>query len=322
VSAIPQLALGEASGAGSPPPGFVEAVREASAEWGCFTLVDHGISSPLEARFADQTRHFFALPRASKLRVERSAENARGFYDRELTKNRPDWKEVFDYGLRPGPDGEDQWPEGLAGFRETMTEWQAACEGVAFPLLRALAVGMGQPAGALDAYFDRHTSFVRLNHYPLCPDPAPADAPLVPEQGALGVSHHTDAGALTILWQDAMSGLQVQRDGVWTLVEAEPGALIVNLGDMLQVWSNDHYVSPLHRVIASSQRERFSAPFFFNPSADALCRPLSQPARYRPVPWAEFRSLRSSGDYADHGEEVQISHYRREDLADGPELDP
>ena len=307
---IPQIQLGDARDAASPPARFVEAVRAASAAWGCFTLVDHGIPSELEERFAAQMRRIFALPRADKLRVERTAENARGFYDRELTKNRPDWKEVFDYGLRSGPDGEDQWPEGLVGFRQTMAEWQEACEGVAFPLLRALAVGMGERATALEPYFDRHTSFVRLNHYPVCPDPAPADAGLVPEQGALGVSHHTDAGALTLLWQDSMSGLQVQRDGVWTLVDVPAGSLAVNLGDMLQVWSNDHYISPLHRVIASSERERFSAPFFFNPSVDTVCRPLAQPAHYRPVPWAEFRSLRSAGDYADVGEEVQISHYR------------
>ena len=86
--------------------------------------------------------------------------------------------------------------------------------------------------------------------------------------------------------------------------------MFVNLGDMLQVWSNDHYRSPLHRVIASSDRDRYSAPFFFNPSAGAICRPLSEPPHYRPIPWSEFRSLRSAGDYADLGEEVQISHYR------------
>ena len=60
----------------------------------------------------------------------------------------------------------------------------------------------------------------------------------------------------------------------------------------------------------SSDRERYSAPFFFNPSAETVCRPLSEPARYRPIRWEEFRKLRSAGDYADLGEEVQIAQYR------------
>lgn len=107
--------------------------------------------------------------------------------------------------------------------------------------------------------------------------------------------------------------LRFADQGRWTLIEAEPGSWVVNLGDMFQVWSNDRFSSPLHRVIASSQRERYSAPFFFNPSADSLCRPLSTPARYRPIRWAEFRSLRFAGDYADLGEEVQIAHYRTQD---------
>jgi isopenicillin N synthase-like dioxygenase len=308
--AIPHVDASEVS-AGSPlPANFVEAVRSACAEWGCFTLAGHGIPSGLAARFLEHTRNFFALPRATKLRVERSGDNARGFYDRELTKNRPDWKEVFDYGLRPGPDGQDQWPDDLPGFRETLSEWQSACEKVSFNLLHALALGIDEPEDALDSCFERHTSFVRLNHYPTCPEPAPADAPLFPQEGALGVSHHTDAGALTIVLQDDVAGLQVERDGVWTLVDVRPGCLVVNLADMFQVWSNDRYCSPLHRVIASSERERYSAPFFFNPSADAVCRPLSGPKRYRAIPWAEFRKLRSDGDYADVGEEVQIAHYR------------
>ncbi len=310
---VPQIDASDLSEARELSAAFVEAVRAACAEWGCFALVGHGIPAELELRFADQCRNFFDLPRESKVRVERSAENARGFYDRELTKNRLDWKEVFDFGLRPGPDGTDQWPEALPGFRETMVEWQGACETLAFRLLRALSQGLDQPPNRLDRYFEQHTSFVRLNHYPICPEPAPADAPLVPAEGAFGVSHHTDAGALTILWQGDVAGLQVQRQGRWTLIEAEPGSLVVNLGDMFQVWSNDRFSSPLHRVIASSQRERYSAPFFFNPSADSVCRPLSTPARYRPIRWAEFRSLRSAGDYADLGEEVQIAHYRTQD---------
>jgi isopenicillin N synthase-like dioxygenase len=130
------------------------------------------------------------------------------------------------------------------------------------------------------------------------------------------VHHHTDAGALTILLQDEYAGLQVQRGDQLVLVEPVPGALTVNLGDMLQVWSNDLYRSPVHRVVASPDHTRFSAPFFWNPSYTTVCEPLpallrgGERARFRPVSWAKFRDQRSAGDYADYGAEIQIADFR------------
>ena len=84
---------------------------------------------------------------------------------------------------------------------------------------------------------------------------------------------------------------------------------------MLQVWSNDRYRSPIHRVIASPDHTRFSAPFFWNPAYETVCAPLpallgGEPARYRRVSWADFRDRRSAGDYADYGAEIQISDFR------------
>ena len=92
---------------------------------------------------------------------------------------------------------------------------------------------------------------------------------------------------------------------------------MINLGDIVQVWSNDRYLAALHRVLANSDTPRYSAPFFFNPAYAANYAPLesvcqNQAPRYRAINWGEFRGLRAAGDYADYGEEVQISHYRTE----------
>jgi isopenicillin N synthase-like dioxygenase len=92
--------------------------------------------------------------------------------------------------------------------------------------------------------------------------------------------------------------------------------LSVNLADMLQVWSNDRYRSPLHRVIVHRDRERVSAPFFLYPSYETICEPLTgtlgarAKPRFRPISWARFRDQRSAGDYADYGAEIQIDDYR------------
>ena len=94
------------------------------------------------------------------------------------------------------------------------------------------------------------------------------------------------------------------------------GAFVINTGDMMQVWSNDEYRAPIHRVLAMEHRDRFSVPFFFNPRADARVEPLptvissERPARYRSIDWADFRTRRTDGDYADYGTEVQIAQFR------------
>ena len=87
----------------------------------------------------------------------------------------------------------------------------------------------------------------------------------------------------------------------------------VNVGDVMQIWSNDRYPAALHRVKANPSRERYSIPFFFFPQYDAVIAPLTagQPPRYRPFRWGEFRADRIKGDYADLGEEAQVDRYRR-----------
>jgi isopenicillin N synthase-like dioxygenase len=131
----------------------------------------------------------------------------------------------------------------------------------------------------------------------------------------MGVHAHTDAGALTVLCVDATPGLEIRRGQRWVPVEPREGALLINIGDIVQVWSNDRYVAPLHRVVSPECGGRYSAPFFLNPDYSVNYEPLdsmvdsARPARYRPINWGEFRELRSLGDYADHGQEIQLEQF-------------
>src|SRR5262249_3475923 len=135
--------------------------------------------------------------------------------------------------------------------------------------------------------------------------------------GHLGVNHHTDAGALTLLMQDEQPGLEVLKDGVWRLVEPRRDAFVVNIGDIAQVWSNHRYRAALHRGLGNQEGERFSIAVLVNLTYSADCAPLTStvdqehPAHYRPINWGRFRAERTAGDYADHGEYHQISHYQR-----------
>src|SRR5262249_54476147 len=150
-----------------------------------------------------------------------------------------------------------------------------------------------------------HTSFLRLNYYPV-EDPLAGEAS---DRADLGIHHHTDAGALTLLKQDDVRGLQVYREGLWHTVEPLAGAFVINIDDMVQVWSNDRYRAPVHRVLAMEGVERRSMAFFYNPSYEACVAPLpnlvtvhDQP-RYRPISWGEFRRKRADGDFANYGAE-------------------
>ncbi len=298
----------------------LRALDDVCAEWGAFHLVGHGVSPATQAEALAQMRAFFALPVAAKRAIERTETNPWGWFDRELTKNRRDWKEIFDFGppIARGPlaGSQPQFPAELPDFRAFLEGWFATCHALSLRALDVCARALGAPPAALrSAFAPEHTSFLRLNFYPPCPAPAPHDLALDGD-GELGIRHHTDSGALTILLHDAHPGLQVWQGGSFRLVRPLPGAFVVNLGDILQVWSNDRWRAPLHRVIAHADRQRISAPYFLNPSVDAVYAPLpsqcgaARPARYRAIAWAEFRARRAAGDYADVGEEVQISDWR------------
>jgi len=283
----------------------------ACREWGFFQIINHGIPAAAIAAIFEQTHAFFAQSLDAKLQIARTRENPWGFYDRELTKNVVDLKQVYDFGPSDGAEIRPQWPAELPAFRAAIQNYYWHCEQLAYRLLAAVSMNFGMSPGFLSRGFGpQHTSFLRLNYYPVTPKPANATAT------QLGVGQHTDAGALTLLLQDEQPGLEVCRDNEWHLVTPRRDAIVVNIGDIVQIWSNDEYVAALHRVIASSAQPRFSIPFFLNPEYRTSYAPVptkissTRPARYRTVNWGEFRRRRADGDYADYGEEVQIAHYR------------
>ena len=322
LDALQQLKPGEA-----PPAALVEEVASACAEWGFFQVINHGVDRELCMRAEEQQRQFFALPAASKEPIRRSAANARGWYNDELTKQRRDWKEGLDFGSTPSMDwalrdedaangnldGYNRFPPAdvLPQFRPVMLEYFDALTGLAERLTRLFALGLDVPADYFEPVLKHgaHTSYLRLNYYPPCPDPGPPPA-------QLGISPHKDAGFLTVLAQDpSCHSLQVRdrsRPDEWVTVRPIEGAFTINTGDMAQVWSNDRYFAPEHRVLTHPTKERYSAPFFYNPAYHAAVKPLPTlgPPRFDELVWGYFRAIRFAGDFADYGTEIQIDDFR------------
>ena len=133
--------------------------------------------------------------------------------------------------------------------------------------------------------------------------------------GDVALGHHTDPGVLTLLLQDDTGGLQAEsRAHGWIDVPPRPGTVVVNLADAMQVWTNDRFRAAVHRVVPMTERDRYSIPFFANPTGDQVIEPIPALSdgspRYRPFAWGEFMQGRIDDNFEDLGtEDIQIAHY-------------
>jgi len=281
----------------------LDQIELASLKFGFYNVSNHGIPTELVERLENTTRRFFSLPADIKNNCSRSQTNMRGYFDGEYTKNVRDLKQGFDWsGYDNHVDGKNVWPPNEDKFKETLLEYWHAMAHLSRVLLKAYCFLLGVPGDFLSKHFEPpHPSFARLNYYPQSPDLT-----------QLGVNPHCDACFLTILKQDDnVSSLQVYQgdysealgdyhDPNWLTVPPVKGAFTINVGEALQVWSNDKFIAPQHRVLSNSV-ERFSVPFFWMPRYDTDIVPIvgsGGKARYRTLNWEEFRRKRNEGDYA------------------------
>ncbi|GAV81511.1 2OG-FeII_Oxy domain-containing protein/DIOX_N domain-containing protein [Cephalotus follicularis] len=301
---------------------LVKEIGSACEKWGFFQVINHGVPLDKREKIFDASRKFFAQPLEEKRKIKRDEVNVLGYYDTEHTKNVRDWKEVFDYTVEnptivPASHDDDkettewynQWPKYPSELRETMEEYAKEMVKLSYKLMELIAQSLGLVGHRFSGFFKDHTSFMRLNHYPPCPAP----------HLALGVGRHKDGGALTVLAQDDVGGLEVKRksDGEWIRVKPTPNAYIINVGDIVQVWSNEKYESVEHRVMVNSEKQRFSIPFFFNPAYDTIVKPLEElttektPPKYKPYQWGKFLINRKRSNFMKlKAENIQIAHFR------------
>jgi len=315
--AIPVIDIAPLTEPGSKPArATAAALCRAYEDVGFALITGHGIDPALiEATFA-ASRRFHAAPIAQKQSIAIN-EFHRGYMGLATStvvtstverNTKPNLSEsvLVMHELAPDdPDllarrplqGPNQWPAWMPEFKPTVLAHMAAFEAVARRLLDAFTLGLGLPIGMLTPLFAKPTVFLRLLHYP----PHPTDAP----DGQFGSAPHTDYGCMTILAQDGSGGLQVRAaDGNW--VDAPPlaGSFVLNLGDLMPRWSNGRFRSTPHRVINNrSGRDRYSAPYFFDPSMDATieclpgCSGPGNPPRFAPMRYGDYLMERLNRNY-------------------------
>jgi isopenicillin N synthase-like dioxygenase len=275
-----------------------------------FLAIDrHGVPQAVIDRAWSLARAFFDLPFEEKLKAKAPyAGYPYGYLlpqAEALAKSRgeetpPDLKESFNGGPAKVPDGLTDpqalafcyaptiWPEAPAGFREAWQAYYAEMEGLAARIMRVFAVALELPETYFDSFIDKPISALRALNYP-----HPTSPPL---PGQLRAGAHSDYGSLTILLPEAASGgLEIfTPEKGWRPVPPVPGAFIINLGDLMARWTNDCWVSTLHRVVnppadASGSTRRQSFAYFHQPNwhAEIACLPSclapGERPKYEPV---------------------------------------
>lgn len=190
--------------------------------------------------------------------------------------------------------GPNQWPD-LPAFRAVLMAYTEQMSGLGRCLVRIAAAACGADPVDLAPAFEDPTLWLRLLHYPPTP-------PLSAED-LYGSAPHTDFGALTLLAQDGVGGLQVQTpNGDWIDAPKTEGTFVVNVGDMLHRFSNGVLKSTPHRVINRSGRERYSIPFFFDPHVNTTVAPLrgTGTPQFEPLHFGDFLRAELGASYDQH----------------------
>ncbi len=285
-------------------------IDEACREVGFFSIVGHRADMAFLKELDSLSREFFALDddEKAKISMDTGGPAWRGWFpaEGELTSGIPDRKEGIYFGTEIGPTdervlagtplhGANLFPERPPGLRTAVLRWLDEMTAVGHTLLRGISVGLGLD----DSYFaKRYTAdpivLFRIFKY--------AATPATVTEG-FGVGEHTDYGLITLLAQDNAGGLQVKRTTGWVDVEPVEGALVCNLGDMLELMTGGRYRSTPHRVHSPVDVDRLSFPFFFDPAFDAQMAPIFEGADMAAISderWDGASPLAFKGTYGDY----------------------
>jgi isopenicillin N synthase-like dioxygenase len=287
-------------------------VAQACTDIGFLVISGHGVDDELIADMYRVTKEYFEGAPEAKLAVARpAAGQIRGYSGVEqeglgLLEDEPappDLKESFDIGPLDVPTDDpyfrseaagahfapNLWPAGVDDFEAVYRRYYHAMEQLTLEMFEIFATALDLPADFFVDTVDRHISILRSNYYP--------PQVTAPKVNQLRGGAHSDYTAMTILWQEEVEGggLQVRnKAGDWVDVPVVPGTFVINLGDSLERWTNDKWVSTMHRVInppanIASTQSRVSIPYFVQPNYDAVieciktCCDGKNPAKYGPI---------------------------------------
>lgn len=266
---------------------IVEEVKHASESWGFFQVVNHGIPMKVLEEMMKGGREFH----------EQDVEMKKGYYSRD-PKRMVKFNTNFDFYMSTSANWRDSLivdmtssydvdPQDLPSVcRDSTVNYLSHLRKLVDTLFELLSEALGlKPDHLKQLECEKARSFV-CHYYPACPKP----------KQTLGINKHTDASFITVLLQDEVGGLEVLHGNQWAYVEPTPGALVVNIGDLLQIVSNDKFKSVIHRATSNTTQTRTSVACFFHgvTIAPKIYRPIKEiitkesPTMYREFTVSDF----------------------------------
>jgi isopenicillin N synthase-like dioxygenase len=282
--AIPTIDISPLRDAGSPERAqVVQQILGACTDIGFLSITGTGIAPDVPDQVRTCCRAIFAVEEKSKWDQAITRDNYRGFIPMGFfTPNdgsgKADKYEGYKLHFETAPDdpvrtdcalyGPNRWPVETPQARDILLSYWGQLDQVTDLLLGALEDGLDLAPETLRQAFRKPMTNMTLLHYP----------PQAPEEEGYGIHPHKDTDALTIIAPDPVGGLEVKtRDGNWITPDCPPGGFVVNIGDMLELWSGGRLVSTPHRVVNKSGKERYSFPYFAVPRHDVVVAPLLDP---------------------------------------------
>ncbi|KNA06651.1 hypothetical protein SOVF_179140 [Spinacia oleracea] len=274
---------------------LVDVISKASQDWGLFQVVNHGIPTQVIQNLQRVGKEFFELPQQEK-EIYSKPPPGEGYvggegYSNKLGKNTDTVRAWVDHLFHniwpPSAINFHFWPKNPPSYREANEEYAKYLIGVTEKLMKCWSKGLGLEENKIKEAGggEEIVYLAKINYYPPCPRP----------ELALGVGAHTDLSMLTILVPNHVPGLQVCRDGLWYNVRYIPNALIIHIGDQLEVLSNGKYKAVLHRTTVNKEETRMSWPIFIEPPPHHEVGPVSDlidehnPANYKTKKFSDYK---------------------------------
>ncbi|XP_057767984.1 protein SRG1-like [Salvia miltiorrhiza] len=241
----------------------VEKLGLALSDCGYIQAVNHGIEESFLDEVHAMIKQFFSLPKEEKMKCARQKDDLDGYGNDSVYSDKQilDWNDRLYLMVKPEYQRKLKvWPQNPANFREVLVDLTSKLEKIDEVMLKAMAryLKLEDEECFAKQYGENPTALSRFNYYPPCRRP----------DAVLAAKAHADGSAMTYLLQDRIvEGLQTLKDGQWYKVPIVPNAIVVNVGDQMEIMSNGIFKSPTHRVVTNPEKERMTLGIFFGPDA-------------------------------------------------------
>ncbi|GLJ33682.1 hypothetical protein SUGI_0676910 [Cryptomeria japonica] len=248
----------------------MDILSKACIEWGFFQVVNHGIPHSLIDRMRGVANEFFGLSFEEKQKYAPQPGDAQGYGNMFVVdeKQKLDWGDLMALALMPKKlVNLALWPTTPSDYRNTLERYSTHVEKVAQIILSLFAENLQLRSDYFKGKFGEDSMMtMRMNLYPPCPRP----------DLVLGLSPHSDGSAITLLLQDdQVEGLHVRKNNEWIPIQPTPYALVINIGDLIEVMTNGRYKSIEHRAMTNKEKTRLSIATFYHPSLDEEVAPAN-----------------------------------------------